>query len=115
MAKSDKEINKLIAEAESHKIKELKKDNLRLLKQLEKVESDFTATPPTLNRPPCCRDAVKSMIQTNRDHFFYMGVHPNSEANGARFTSPKKFYIKILILEFIIIWVVHYKMSFNHI
>ena len=36
MSNKKQELDKLIAEAESHKIQELKKDNLRLLKQLEK-------------------------------------------------------------------------------
>ena len=26
-------------------------------------------------RPPCCRDAVKSMIDRNTDHLFYTGYH----------------------------------------
>lgn len=55
MAKSDKEINKLIAEAESHKIQELKKDNLRLLKQLEKAK----------NKKSDMIDAVYQAVSTN--------------------------------------------------
>ena len=55
MAKSDKEINKLIAEAESHKIQELKKDNLRLLKQLEKAK----------NKKADMIDAVYQAVSTN--------------------------------------------------
>ena len=39
MSNNKKETDKLIAEAESYKIQELKKDNLRLLKQLEKAKN----------------------------------------------------------------------------
>ena len=39
MAKNSKEVNKLIAEAESIIIQELKADNLRLLKQVDKLKN----------------------------------------------------------------------------
>ena len=54
--KNDKDkLAKLLAEAESHKIEELKRDNLRLLKQLEKAK----------NKKADMIDAVYEAVSTN--------------------------------------------------
>ena len=50
-----KSIDDLLAEAESKQIQELKKDNLKLLKQLDKAK----------NRKEDLIDAVYSAVQTN--------------------------------------------------
>ena len=55
MPKNNKEIEKLLAEAESSKIRELKADNLRLLRQLEKAK----------NKKADMIDAVYEAVATN--------------------------------------------------
>ena len=55
MPKNNKEIEKLLAEAESTKIRELKADNLRLLRQLEKAK----------NKKADMIDAVYEAVATN--------------------------------------------------
>ena len=53
--KQYEDLEKLLAEAESHKIEELKRDNLRLLKQLEKAK----------NKKADMIDAVYEAVSTN--------------------------------------------------
>lgn len=53
--KQQEDLEKLLAEAESHKISELKRDNLRLLKQLEKAK----------NKKADLIDAVYQAVSTN--------------------------------------------------
>ena len=53
--KQQEDLEKLLAEAESHKIAELKRDNLRLLKQLEKAK----------NKKADLIDAVYQAVSTN--------------------------------------------------
>ena len=52
---ANKDIDKLIAEAESSKIQELKADNLKLLRQLEKAK----------NKKEDMIDAVYEAVSTN--------------------------------------------------